>query len=202
MRKILFLSLFLASVVSCSDAAKNDQDQGSKTAAEKTTEYSPTFLNVTEFIQGQLSEFNKLEVAPLKIRTKNGAADSSWIRKEDLAKEAEPFLWPKIDSLHMAAYFRETAFVDQTINAVTFSYEPKTQLPDTMMVQNWDVYIDPETNSIRRVFIVKKRTVEDVTLTEQLTWLTGQWFKITDIREEKGKAAEVNEVQIVWNFDK
>lgn len=151
---------------------------------------------LTSFLKGQLIEIDTMPVTPLKIVIQNGRTDSSWLRREDIRKNAAPFLTPRIDSASMTPFFAERAFLDQTINAFTFSYDPKTTLPDSLSIIHWDIYIKPETSSVSRVYIVKKEGSQHI----QLTWVVNKWYSIRTITEEPGKDPQVTEEKIVWDF--
>jgi hypothetical protein len=128
----------------------------------------------------------------------NNVNDSSWIKMEDLDKEVALFLEPQIDTTNMVSLFSEKKFLDQTINAYTFTYDPSGQLPDTFMLQRWDVYVDAVTNKVKRIYMVKK--LSD-TKTVQLTWQSDKWCKIVTIATDKeGKASVEREVLIKWDF--
>src|SRR6185369_3941275 len=106
----------------------------------------------------------------------NEHTDSTFLKFEDLDNQLKDFVHPVIDSANLTQLFTETKFVDQTINAITFTYDPKGDLPDSMPLRHWDVYLDPEKGNITRVYIVKKISENKI---QQLTWLSDKWCKIT-----------------------
>ena len=55
--------------------------------------------------------------------------------------------------------------MDQTINAVTFSYDPKTRLPDSIKLNHWDIYIDPQKNTVQRIYMVKEELINGTSVT-------------------------------------
>ncbi len=158
------------------------------------------FFPVTQYIRGQIKELDSLPVTPLKISTINGKSDSAWIKKENIKAFVQPFLYPVIDSLTLHNYFTERSFLDQTINAVTFSYDPVKPLPDTMQVKHWDVYADPEKGKIKRIYIVKQLNTDPMQ-TMQLTWNSDKYCKITTITEKPNLPPEIKEEELIWNFD-
>ena len=160
-----------------------------------------TFFPVTEYIRGQLREIDSLSVTPLKIITYNGKEDSIWIKKGDIRPFAEPFLHPEIDAANFKKLFTEKSFLDQTIDAFTFSYDPIGKLPDTLQLRRWDVYIDPKKNTIKRIYIVKEINNNGIVQTLQLTWKSNQWCKTTTITEQAGKQPDIKEEQMKWNFN-
>lgn len=172
------------------------KEQKSKPFTPATDTTHASFFPVTEYLRGQLRELDSLPVTPLKIRTANGHTDSAWIKKEEVRAFAEPFLHPDIDTANMKSLFAERSFFDQTVDAFTFSYEPLAELPDSLTLKRWDVYLDPKKNTVRRVYMVKASGDE----TLQLTWTSGKWCKITSITEAKGKPAEIKEEMVKWDF--
>jgi hypothetical protein len=152
---------------------------------------------VTDFLKGQLRIIDSMGVTPLKILSINGKTDSLWLKREDIRKNAKPFLTPVIDSVNMYSLFSEKSFLDQTINAFTFSYDPKRKLPDSIKLTHWDVYMNPQTNSIQRIYLVK----ENADSTTQLTWVVNKWYSIRTIIQNQGEQPEIKEEKMIWNFD-
>ena len=123
------------------------------------------------------------------------------MKKEDIRPFAQPFLSPEIDTSNFKNVFREKSFLDQTINAFTFSYDPIDKLPDSLQLRRWDVYIDPKKNTITRVYLIKEVAENGVLKTLQLTWKSDQWCKITTITEQAGKQPDIREELMKWDFN-
>ena len=158
------------------------------------------FFPVTQYLLGQLKELDSLPVTPLKITSINGKTDSMWLKRKEIRSFAQPFLTPVIDSAGWNKYFTEKSFLDQTINAFTFSYDPIKQLPDSIELKRWDIYVDPATNMVKRLYIVKQlNTMPPQTV--QLTWKQGHYCKITTITEKPGLSPQIKEEQLIWNFN-
>lgn len=179
--------LFGCSNNSSSSVAKKDSTQQS-------------FFPVTGFILGQLKELDSLPVTPLKIVTANGKSDSLWLKREDIRVFVQPFLQPIIDTGNLRDLFTEKSFLDQTINAFTFSYDPSGLLPDTLKLKRWDVYVDPQKNRIKRIYLVKEEMVNGELQITQLTWKANQWCKITTIIEHANRAPDIKEETMKWDF--
>jgi hypothetical protein len=171
----------------------------SNPSAEKSDSTEPqNFFPVTDYLLGQLKQLDSMPVTALKITIHNGKQDSIWMKREDIRKFAALFLSPKIDSLNIGSLFTEKSFLDQSINAYTFSYDPSRKLPDTLNVKHWDVYIDATKNSVSRIYIVKENNNNGVHQTIQLTWRVNQWCKITTITEREGKETDIKEETMKW----
>jgi hypothetical protein len=189
--------LFFAVLFSGCTEKKSQTTQPVKTKPKS----AQTFFPVTEYIRGQLSEIDSLPVTPVKIIIQNGKQDSIWMKKENIRDFAKPFLYPEIDSANLKDLFTEKSFLDQTINAYTISYDPVDELPDTLQLRRWDVYIDPKKNKIQRIYIIKEVKKNDLLQIVQLTWKSDQWCKITTITERSGRASDVKEEMMKWNFN-
>ena len=145
---------------------------------------------------------DSLPITPLKIIRVDGKEDSVWMKKKDVRIFAQPFLQPKIDTANLGSLFTQKSFLDQTINAFTFSYDPVSTLPDTMQLKRWDVYIDPQKSKVKRIYMVKE-IIEKNTATKQtiqLTWMAAHWCKITTITEENNRS-KIKEEKMIWDFD-
>jgi len=157
-----------------------------------------SFFPVTDYIRGQIREIMDRQVNPIEHITINDHTDSSWLKMEDLSQAFDDFLHPEIDSTNLTALFKESSFHDQTVDALTFTYEPKGILPDSVKLEHWDVYVDPKTGKVRRIYMVKNF---GETKTKQLTWQSGKWCKIVDIiTQPDGTSAVEKEVNITWDF--
>ncbi|MEO6188267.1 MAG: hypothetical protein ABIO77_05465 [Ginsengibacter sp.] len=189
-----FLLIFVVvAVFSCSGPA--DKKQIAETPADSTMMFP-----VTDFLEGQLIEIEKMPVTPLKTITIGGKVDSDWVTREDIRAFAAPFLSPKIDSISMSQYFAGKSFLDATLNLVTLTYDPKVVLPKTMNLRHWDVYINPENNGVQRVYLVYESQENDVNITKQLTWTVGKWCSIRTISQKENSDPEIKEERIIWKF--
>lgn len=162
---------------------------------------NPSVFPVTDFLKGQLLEIDSMETTPLKITIENGKTDSVWMKREDIRPAATPFLTPEIDSSTMSSFFSGKSFLDQTINAYTFTYEPKVKLPDSISLRHWDVYMSPQTNTVTRVYLVKETVDNNVKTSTQLTWFSNKWFIIRTITQAPGKQPVIKEEKMIWDFE-
>ena len=187
---LLACSFFL---YSCTNSGKSAEQP-----AQKDTLAAQRFFPVTEYLKGEIFNIKNAGINPLKYTTINEHTDSVWVKIEQLDSVVQEFLQPEIDSANLISLFTEKSFMDQSLNAVTFTYDPTGTLPDSMKLKHWDVYIDPKTSKVKRIYMVKQI---DKTKTLQLTWINGQWCKITTIAtDEKGIMSVEKEEKIIWDF--
>lgn len=160
-----------------------------------------SFFPVTDFLLGQLKEIDSLPITPLKITISNRKQDSVWLKKKDIRDFSIPFLHPLIDSASMQNLFSEKSFMDQTINAITLSYDPKIKVPDSIKLTHWDVYIDPQKNTVQRIYLVKEETINGINTITQLTWKVNKWCSIRTIQQQIKLPPEIKEEIMKWDLD-
>lgn len=192
MQKVsLFTGLISLLLMGCSQGQqKVSQEEPQKNHRMADKPPMPVFP-VTEYILGELNTINNTPVTPLETYNDGGQTDSVWLPRENVERVAAPFLNPLIDSAALTAYFDGQSFLDQTIDAVTFTYSKKASAPKEMSFQEINVYVHAENGKVERLYMVK----EDDTATLQLTWKSGAWFSIRSL-----EGAKVQERKVTWNF--
>ena len=157
-----------------------------------------SFFPVTNYIKGQIAEIRKYGLAPIKFDITNGKRDSAWLKNEELDGVFKPFLFPVIDSSNLITVYEESRFVDQSINAFTFTYTPIRKNDSAITLKRWDVYINTTTNEVQRVFMVKQEGNKEI----QLTWQHNEWCSIRTIaNKEDGSPMIEKEELIKWKYD-
>lgn len=193
MRYFLFCILAAFLLGSCANQSSPEIKKEEKEPAKKQS-----FFPVTSYIRGQVYEIRTTGINPLRYITINSHTDSSWLKIEEFEEAVKEFLSPVIDSTNLVNLFTEKNFLDQTIAAYTFTYEPTGQLPDTMQLKRWDVHIDTETEKVKRIYMVKEISPSK---TLQLTWQGGKYCKIVSIiTDNKGNSSIEREEKITWDF--
>ena len=193
-------ALFIFGIVFLFSAC-NSSNVDQPASKPNTTTDNETFFPVTEFLKGQLTILDSMQVTPLKTTEINGKTDSAWVNRDSIRAFAMPFLTPVIDSISLSPFFTASSFLDQTINAITFTYDANTKLPDSVKLRHWDVYIDPQTGTVRRIYIVKENEINGAVTTTQMTWKTEEGCSIRTIKQLPGKGQEIKEEKMKWNFD-
>ena len=101
-----------------------------------------------------------------------------------------------IDSAIDSKYYVEKKFVDNSINAITLTYDPLGDLPINKPWKHWDIYINPENNAITRIYLVK---ILSDSCIRQLTWTPEKSCKALTIQNSNNKSSFVkDEVTIKW----
>lgn len=190
---------FIIGCVALLSCGSSDKDAPAKAVATDTTAAKPQrFFPVTSFLMGDLAAIKQKGVNPVRITTVGQKIDSAWLTLEQLPAELSAFLQPRIDSSNLTGFYKETSFHDQTINTFTFTYEPKGPLPDSLNLQRWDVYIDADNQTVKKVYMVKQVTTGGSPKTLQLTWEAGRRCKMVTLNPENSTVEK--EVTILWDF--
>lgn len=199
MLKYVLISLIILLTTSCKNKDEENKNTASvENAAVSDSSAPDSFFPVSNYIRGQINDIRSKGVNPVIYTTAGTRTDSSWLKAEDFEKEMAPFLEINIDTANLKDLFSEKKFLDQTLNAYTFSYDPKGALPDTLSLRHWDIYVDPGTNKIRRIYLIK--TIKE-NKEQQLTWQSDKWCKVVTIGKDKNDNSIVEkEVLIKWDF--
>lgn len=156
------------------------------------------FFPVTAFFKGQLADVNERGLTPLKYTTVKGHTDSAWLKPGELQSACAEFLHPEIDTVNLVKLFSEKKFMDQSIDAITFTYDAVSSLPDSMPLVHWDVYIEPLSGKVKRIYLVKNNGADK---TIQLTWIADKWCSINYIRDQpNGGSIIEKQEKITWEF--
>jgi hypothetical protein len=195
--------LFFLFVTGCTNASQqNSKETHSPSEPTITEAKKDSFFPVTSFLKGQMIVLDSLPVTPLHTITMNNKTDSVWIKKGVLSSSLSVFLTPEIKENNLTEYFRETSFNDQTLDAITFTYDPVKKLPDSISLRHWDIYIDPETGKILKVYIVKEFKEKEKTIMQQLTWKTNSSAAINTLINTPGGKIQLQKAEkFIWNFN-
>ena len=197
MKLYLLAAVSLLLINSCNNTTK-EKEQGPDQVTMTNHPDKPLFFPVTVYLKGQLFDYRRDGIIPLKYTTIKDHTDSVWIKMEEVDNAVKEFMEPEIDSTNLVTYFIEKKFLDQTLDAITYTYDPSGPLPESMKLSHWDVYVNPTTGKVKRIYMVK--TIGDTTL--QLTWVSSKWCKInTIITKPDGNTELTKEEKFVWSFD-
>lgn len=192
----MFAVGFLLMIIACNQKDVEKKENKLPSYID-TTSTIPNFFPVTAFIKGQIFDINRKGVNPVQYTTVGHLTDSTWLQLHLLEKVFAPFLHPEIDSANMKALFKETSFLDQSINSFTYSYDPIKILPDSVALQHWDVYVDAESSKVSRIYLLKNEGAFQL----QLTWIPYKYCKMIWLKKnETNKWIIDKEVLIKWDF--
>jgi hypothetical protein len=189
------VSLLLAA---CGGSDKNNGTNKAVTKAQDSAMQKQRFFRVTDFLLGEVTAIKQKGVNPMKVTQTGQQSDTAWLTLDQLGTELKDFLQPVIDSTNLITLFKENRFEDLTLQSITFTYEPWGSLPDSMALRRWDVYIDPDMGTVKKLYLVKRVMANGQARTMQLTWETGKRCKMITFNPA-GTAVEKT-VTVHWDF--
>ncbi len=151
------------------------------------------YFPVTNYLKGQLYEIKNSQVNPLMVTNDGFKIDSVSLKMDDLEKAIASFLEPVIDSANLKSEFKQTSFKDATLNKITFTYTPTMMHPAGSPLKTWNVYVDPETNKVSGIYILKITPGKG---TEHLNWIADKKCTVQLLKDDM----LVYERSIIWNF--
>jgi len=194
MKKIARWMVLASLLFSC----QNKDNQQTKTV--ETTKDSSLFFPVSSYLKGQMHELDSLPITPLYISTIKNKIDSVWLKKDSLKLLLAPFFADEINDTNLKNYFTETKFKDLSINKITFTYTASQKLPDSIQIRHWDVYVNPETGTVSKIYIVRIFTKNNRKILQQLTWNSNKSAKIVSISNDADNQI-LSEESFIWNFN-
>jgi hypothetical protein len=188
MRYCTFILIFVCLISSCSEK------KSEKIITDKT-EDDASFFPIGNYLLGDIESIKHQGISPKYIHVKNGISDSTFLQLQKIDSCLSDFLTPMIDSVSLGSMVKETKFFDETIESFTLSYDVKNEHISKTPWRKWDVYVNPETQKVDRLFLVKN--ISDSTFS-QLTWIPNSFAKIVLINNKS--SAIVEEKTFNWNY--
>ena len=181
---------------------KNDKPKENKSPADTnvaiTRDTESNFFPVTSYLKGEILDIKNSGLTLLRTVTSKDKTDTSWVQISEMDNAFAEFLSPVIDTANLKSIFTENKFLDQTLNAFTFSYDPVNEEADTFAFKRWDVYVDPDNGKVTRIYLVKRQAADREL---QLTWQSGKWYKIVTLHNVSGKIIAEKEEKISRSYD-
>jgi hypothetical protein len=81
---------------------------------------------------------------------------------------------------------------------VTFSY---TTEDNTAEIRKIDVFINPETDKVKNIYVEKISRGGDSTTTQKMIWTTGKHFSVSTIRSLKDQPEQTLQEKYVWDMN-
>ena len=188
MRNYTFILIFVCLISSCL------QNNSEKSTAPET-EINASFFPVGNYLLGDVASIKQSGISPKYVHIKNGNSDSTFLQLQQIDSCLSDFLKPMIDSVSLNSMVKETKFYDESIESFTLSYDVQKEYFEKTSWRKWDVYINPETQKVDRLFLVKNNS--DSTIA-QLTWIPKSFAKIVIINNQNSSVVE--EKTFIWNY--
>lgn len=189
MRNYTFILIFVGLIASCSQHNSEEKLTTNESKADAS------FFPVGNYLLGDIASIKQNGISPKYVHIKNGILDSSFLQIQNIETNLSEFLSPFIDSISMSSWVKETKFYDESIASFTLSYDVQKEYLIKTSWRKWDVYVDPESQKVDRIFLVKN--ISDSTIA-QLTWIPKSYAKFVIINNQNSSVVE--EKTIFWNY--
>ncbi len=151
------------------------------------------FIDISGYLKGQLAYLDTVPYAFLKVTLKDTVyADSIFLTKKQVNEIINSFLVKELEKKEFEKRFDETTFLDGTINTLTLTYQPKNT---SEMIQRVDVYVNPETEQISKIYIVREKDL----VSQQLLWKHNSSFTLITTTMDKQNNETVKTEKVIWN---
>ncbi len=184
--KSISLLLLTALFLSCGDAAEEGSGQENK-----------DFYPVSAHIHAELALIDSLPVAVFLYREEGGRKDTTIVDKQAFRALAESIPQPDITQDPLKKSYTESVYMDATLNLVTMSYTPKTESGE---IRKIDVYINPDTEKVKSVYVEKRVTGGDSTVVRKMVWTSGQQLQVTSLISREGREEHVIQEKYSWGM--
>jgi hypothetical protein len=185
--KSFLIPCILILLVSCSG---NDE--------KKFEQEDKSFYPIGSFIRSELALVDSLPIAVFKYTIKDQKTDTQLLAKPAFRNIAETFLTPDITVDPLKKKYKETVFMDATINTITFSY---TAEDSSSEIQKIDVFINPETDRVKNIYVEKIIRGVDSSITQKMIWIAGKHFQVSTLVTHKNKAEESLQEKYSWDMN-
>lgn len=126
--------------------------------------------------------------------THNGKEDSVHIRASDVKSMTAPFL-SALSTLATGRY-KEATIPDSANHRLVVSYQA---LSDSTPLNMIDLYIDPDTKSIRKMYLQYVDRQEDSSVGKQLIWETDKSFTLITTIDKNEYTSDLLQQKVVWD---
>ena len=171
---------------------------GNHPEVAQTSHKNKDFYPVRAFIQQELKTIDSLPVAVFLYTEQSGSTDTSVVDKSAFRMLAEVAAQPDISQPPFRDGYEETVFLDATLNLVTMSYRPLKETGSP--IRKMDVYIYPETEQVKTVYIEKQESAGDSTILEKTVWSAGKQVQITRLVSRSGQADRMENRRFSWGI--
>lgn len=166
--------------------------------SKSSQQEKPDFIDVSAYLKGQLAYLDSVPFAFEKTTLKDSLyTDTVFLNKESFKELVVPFLTEELEKKNFQKRYKETLFADAGINSITLTYEPEDN--GGLAVQRVDVYVNPETQQIDKLYIVRSSNSTDSSLTQQLLWKHNKSCRIITTVYKPDQTERVINEKINWN---
>lgn len=145
------------------------------------------------FLQNQIG---RLDSGSLTLyTTHNGKEDSAHIPPSDVKSMTAPFL-SALSNLSGDSLYKKATIPDSANHRLVVSYQA---LSDSTPLNMVDLYIDPDTKSIRKMYLQYVDRQADSSVSKQLIWETDKSFTLITTIDKNEYTSDLLQQKVVWD---
>jgi len=171
-------------------ACKGDKD---------TKEETP--ISALSIIKGQLNHLDTSLYQLTKIETNGKSTDTSYIKREEMAKLAGPFLsLPEIANGKYRDKYDEDRLIDAQQQTLNITSTPKPE-NENAEIQKQILVIglaDISNGKVQSIYIDRFLSSGDSTIQQKLFWEIDKYFSITDIIQKDNQPDKTHRTTVAW----
>lgn len=153
------------------------------------------FLPVNDFLKSEINHIDTIPYSFTKYSTEGDRTDSAFISKTEFHKLVDEFTEVDITDKKYIDHYDETSLIDTITRLASFTYLANKA---GMKVSRIDVYIDPESQRFKKLYIIRNYTTGDTAVSKQLLWQTsGNFVLITSLTI--GDKEITRQEKVVWD---
>lgn len=166
--------------------------------AEKNEDLNKTFFPIAGTILSELKNIDSLPIAIIKYTTSGEKKDTVIFSKQDMRAVADELIKPDISQPEYKKYYKETVFMDNTVNAVTMSYTTEEEDP---VIRKIEVMIDPDHQKVKTIYVEKLDHQGDLNILKKMIWTSGKNLQVISIINGKNEAETVKTEKYEWGLN-
>ena len=159
------------------------------------------YISVPSVISTQVNQVDTSLYVIRKIVTVDSTSDTSFVRREDFAKEAKDFLElpdladPKIGK----DYKQDSAIYEEFLNLVILTYRPKNK---NALIRKQEILVTPsilEGDHFHSIMVSTYTQNRNGSVQKEMLWQMDKNFQVVTTVQSPGQPEKTTIVKLIWN---
>ncbi|MFI5156328.1 MAG: hypothetical protein ACHQEM_09085 [Chitinophagales bacterium] len=192
--KLLVTGIIFFEALVCGCANNKVQPPLQDSVAVEKKDYFP----VLDFLKGEIAYVDSFPLRIIKYTISGSHKDSSIIQSTAFDDLAKKFLSPELEKAAFEKEFKESSFLDQTSQSLSFTYSTQN---NGLQIQRVDVLASPSLgfDKVKSIYLEKLSHSQDSTIIEKMYWRSRSNFQIIRILELPNHTSTSSQLKVVWD---
>jgi hypothetical protein len=179
-----------------SGCTNQQENQSSKRVAADTIKKD--FLPVLDFLRTEIAWVDSFPAKLVKYTIENGHKDSSIIDVKTFDSLSQEFLSPELEKSVFESNFKESSFMDETSQSLSFTYAAQNI---GTSIRRVDVLASPSLgyDRVKSIYIEKQMNNQSGQMLEKMYWKSKSNFQIIRIRENPNQSPLTSQLKVAWD---